>query len=109
MEKKEKKWVKILKGEYLFNEKGKKGWRMVIYIMILLMIMVYSGHKVDDKVLEISKLRKLEKKKKTEFVVTRSKAMRLKLRSRVEKEAAGIGLYPSTKPVTVIHVKKETP
>jgi len=41
------------------------------------------------------------------FIITRSEAMRMKLRSYVEAEASALNLEPADKPVTIIHTEKE--
>jgi hypothetical protein len=99
--------MEVLRGEFLFNEMGIKGWRLIIFLMVLMLLMVYSSHKVDEKVLKIARLSKLEKEKRAEFISTRSEAMKKKLRSYVESESRRLGLAPTGKPVIVIHAVKK--
>ena len=93
---------KFLKGEYFLNEDTFKNWRMVFFIVFLLMLMVRSGHITDEKVLEIAKLSKQERELRAEYIAYRSKAMRLKLESNVVLKVKEMGLKPSDKPTQII-------
>jgi len=94
--------VRFLKGEFLLKEEGFKNWRMLIFIIILLMLMIRSGHKTDEKVLKISELSKQERELRAEYISVRSKAMQLKLESNVVEKVKELGLKPADKPAQVI-------
>lgn len=94
--------VKFLKGEFLLNEDAFKNWRMVIFIIVLLLMMVRSGHITDEKVIKVSQLSKQERELRAEYIAVRSKAMKLKLESNVVKKVNNMGLYSSEKPAQVI-------
>ncbi len=92
----------FLKGEFLVNQEALKNWRMVIFIIFLLMLMVRSSHITDEKVLKIAKLSKQERELRAEYIALRSQAMKLKLESNIEKKVKDLGLYPSKEPVHII-------
>jgi len=97
---------RFLKGEFLFNEAAFKNWRMVVFVIFLMMLMVRSGHVTDEKVLKIAKLSKKEQGLRAAYIALRSKSMKLKLESNVVSKVAPLGLKMATKPVQVIRVVK---
>ena len=100
--------VKFLKGEYLLNEDAFKNWRMLVFIIILLLFMVRSGHITDEKVDRITKLSKEERELRAEYIALRSKTMKLKLESNVYKRVASLGLLPSKEPAIILkEIKKK--
>ena len=54
----------LLKGGFLIDESSFKNWRMMFFIVALLLIMISSAHSTDKKVIEISKLNKLKRIKR---------------------------------------------
>lgn len=94
--------IKFLKGEFLLNEDTFKNWRMVVFIILLLLIMVRSGHITDEKVMRISRLSKQERELRAEYIAVRSKAMKLKLESNIRLKVKKMGLKPSEKPAKII-------
>ncbi len=100
--KKENSIFRFLKGEFLLEQTALKGWRMVLFIIFLMMLMVRSGHITDEKVLKIARLSKKEQEYRATFIALRSKAMKFKLESKVIEKVAPLGLKPSNEPVVVI-------
>jgi hypothetical protein len=86
----------------LLNEDAFKNWRMVVFVIFLLMLMVRSGHITDEKVMSIAKLSTQERELRAEYIALRSQSMRLKLESNVVAKVRDMGLYPSDKPAQVI-------
>ena len=97
---------KFLQGEFLLNEDAFKNWRMVIFVIFLLMLMVRSGHITDEKVMNISKLSNQERELRAEYIALRSQAMKLKLESNVVAKVKDMGLKPSDKPAQIIRETK---
>lgn len=93
---------KFIKGETLFNEEAFKNWRMILFIILLLIIMIRSAHLVDEKVLKVAKLQEEENNLRAEYIALRSKAMKLKLETTLVKRVKPLGLAPSDKPAIVI-------
>ena len=46
----------FLRGSFLTDESAFKNWRIIIYVVGLLLIMISSSHKADKKVIKISEL-----------------------------------------------------
>ncbi len=100
--KKENSIFRFLKGEFLLEQTALKGWKMVLFIVFLMMLMVRSGHITDEKVLKIAKLSKKEQEYRATFIALRSKAMKFKLESRVVEKVSPLGLKPSSEPAVVV-------
>lgn len=98
---------KFLRGEFLLNEDAFKNWRMVIFVIFLLMLMVRGGHITDEKVMKITKLSKHERELRAEYIALRSQSMRLKLESNVVAKVKEMGLYQSNEPSKIIREVKE--
>ncbi len=97
---------KFLKGEYFLNEDAFKNWRMVVFVVFLLMMMVRSGHMTDEKVLQIAQLSKQERELRAEYIALRSKSMKMKLESNVVAKVKEMGLQASHEPANVIKERK---
>lgn len=100
---------KFLRGEFLLNEDAFKNWRMVIFVIFLLMLMVRSGHVTDEKVMKITNLSKQERELRAEYIALRSQSMKLKLESNVVGNVKEMGLKQSNKPVKIIREVKRSP
>lgn len=93
---------KFLRGEFLLNEDAFKNWRLVVFVIFLLMLMVRSGHITDEKVMKITELSKQERELRAEYIALRSQSMKLKLESNVVENVKELGLKQSDKPVKII-------
>lgn len=96
-----------LKGKFLVSEDAFKNWRIIIYVVVLLLFMISRAHSTDKKVLKIAALNKEIRELKAEFVDTRTKVMRLELESSIQRKVAERGLYPSENPPKKIKVVKK--
>ena len=65
----------LLKGGFLIDESSFKNWRMMFFIVALLLIMISSAHSTDKKVIEISKLNKLKRELRAEYINTDRKSV----------------------------------
>ena len=45
----------VLKGSFLTDESAFKNWRMIIFVVALLLIMISNAHNADKKVIEIER------------------------------------------------------
>ena len=97
----------VLKGKFLVSEDAFKNWRIIIYIVVLLLYMISRSHSTDKKVLKIAKLNNEIRELKAEFVDTRTKVMRLELESSVQKKVVERGLLPSKNPPKKIKIVKK--
>ena len=48
----------FLRGSFLTDESAFKNWKIIIFIVALLLIMISSGHSAEKKVYKISELNK---------------------------------------------------
>ena len=88
----------LLKGGFLIDESSFKNWRMMFFIVALLLIMISSAHSTDKKVIEISKLNKQKRELRAEYIDTQTTLMRMKMESSIRKKAKKMGLQPSKNP-----------
>ena len=94
----------LLKGGFLIDESSFKNWRMMFFIVTLLLIMISSAHSTDKKVIEISKLNKLKRELRAEYIDTQTTLMRMKMESNIRQRAKMTGLQPSKTPPKRIKV-----
>jgi hypothetical protein len=94
----------FLRGSFLTDESAFNNWRIIIFIVGLLLIMISSAHKSDKKVIKISELNKLKRELRAEYVDTGTILMRMKMESNVREKAKFRGLKPSQTPPNKIKV-----
>ena len=94
----------VLKGRFLTDESAFKNWRMIIFIVVLLLILISNAHNADKKVLKISELNKLKRELKAEHIDTQTTLMRMKMESNIRQRAKMTGLQPSKTPPKRIKV-----
>ena len=94
----------LLKGGFLIDESSFKNWRMMFFIVALLLIMISSAHSTDKKVIEISKLNKQKRELRAEYIDTQTTLMRMKMESNIRQKAKKMGLHPSDTPPNRIKV-----
>jgi len=70
-------------------------WRMVLFISSLAILVIYSAHKVDQKVIRISKLNEELKDLRSRHIDMRTRLMSLSKPSKVAEEVEKLGLYES--------------
>lgn len=104
MSKVKKNIYEILKGGFLINDSAFKNWRMIFFIVALLLIMISSAHSSDKRVLQVSELNKLKRELRAEYIDTQTTLMRMKMESNIRQEAKKRGLQPSEIPPIRIRV-----
>ena len=97
----------VLKGKSLVSEDAFRNWRIIIFVVMLLLFMISRSHSTDKKVLKIAELSDEIKELKAEFYDTRTKVSRLELESAVQKKVVIRGLLPSKNPPKKIKVVKK--
>ena len=102
-----KKLLSILKMEFLVNEDALKNWRVIIFLSLLSLIMIASGHATDRKIFKIAPLNDDLKMLKSEFVEQRTALMNLKMETKIIKELSPVGIGPAKTPPIKIIVKKD--
>ncbi|MEQ6125303.1 FtsL-like putative cell division protein [Pseudotenacibaculum sp. MALMAid0570] len=94
----------LLRGSFLTNDSAFKNWRMIIFIVALLLIMISNAHNADKKVLKISELNKLKRELRAEYIDTQTTLMRMKMESNIRQKAKKMGLQPAKTPPKRIKV-----
>ena len=104
MEAKRKNIYDFLRGSFLTDESSFKNWRIIIFVVVLLLIMISSAHNIDKKGIKISKLNKKKRELRAEHIDIGTILMRTKMESTVREKALKIGLKPSETPPKKIKV-----
>jgi len=94
----------FLRGSFLTDESAFKNWRIIIFVVLLLLIMISSAHKADKKVMEIAKLNKEKRELRAEYVDTGTILMRMKMESSIRGKVKKTGLKPAKTPPKKIKV-----
>lgn len=102
-----KKVYAFLRGSFLTDESATKNWRIIIFVVVLLLIMITSAHNADKKVIKISELNKRKRELRAEYVDTGTILMRMKMESNIRAKAKKRGLKPLENPPKRIIVTKK--
>lgn len=94
----------LLRGSFLTDESSFKNWRILIFVVVLLLIMIYSSHSADAKVVQTAELNKKKRELRAEDVDTSTELMRMKLESSIRDKVKSKGLFPAKKPPQKIKV-----
>ena len=95
----------ILNIDFLVKEDALKNWRMILFLSLLALIIISSGHLADKKIFEIAQLNNELKEMKSEFVEKRAYLMELKMESRVIESLREIGIKPAKTPPVKLTVE----
>lgn len=93
-----------LRGSFLTDEQSVKNWRIILFVVALLLIMISSSHSADKKVIKISELNKKKRSLTAEFIDTKTTLMQMKMESSIREKAIKRGLVPSEDPPKKIRV-----
>ena len=94
----------FLRGSFLTDDAAFKNWRIIGFVVVLLLIMIASGHNADRKVIQISKLNKKKRELRAVYVDTGTILMRMKMESSIREKAKARGLEPLKSPPRKIKV-----
>lgn len=98
-----KQFLSLLKMDFLVNDLEFRNWKMIIYLSILALIMIASGHSTDRKIFKIAQLNDELKMLKSEFIEQRTGLMNLKMETKITKELQPMGIGPAkTPPIKII-------
>ena len=100
-----KSFLSFINIDFLVKKDSIQNWKMIVYLSLLALITIYSGHSTDIKVIKASDLKKEINILNNEFVSTRTLLMKIKMESRVTKILNEKGLVPSKYPPIKIIVK----
>ena len=74
---------KIILGNFLIEEGSLKNWKLVTFLFIMAIIMIFSSHYIDKKIILIGDLKNDVSVLESEFVDNRKSVMKLKMESNV--------------------------
>ena len=94
----------FLRGSFLTDETAFKNWRIIIFVVSLLLGMIYSAHSIDKKVIQVSELNKKKRELRAEYVDTGTILMRMKMESNIRDKVKDLGLKPAKTPPKKIKV-----
>ena len=93
-----KQFLSLLKMDFLVNDLEFRNWKMIIYLSILALIMIASGHSTDRKIFKIAQLNDELKMLKSEFIEQRTNLMNFKMETKIIKELEPLGIGPAKNP-----------
>ena len=70
-------------------------WRMILFISTLAILVIYSSHKVDQKVIHITKLNEELKELRSMHIDMRTRLMSLSKSTKVAEDVRSLGLQES--------------
>ncbi len=94
----------FLRGSFLIDGSALKNWKIILFVVLLLLTMIASGHRADKKVIQISELNKRKRELRAEYVDAGTILMRMKMESSIRKKAKERGLEPLKAPPKKIKV-----
>ena len=98
----------LLRGSFLTDASAFKNWRIIIFVVSLLLIMITSGHNADGKVIKIAELNKKQRELRAEYVDTGTILMRMKMESNIRQKVKLRGILPSqTSPQKIKIIRKK--
>lgn len=98
----------LLRGSFLTDASAFKNWRIIIFVVGLLLFMITSGHKADGKVIKIAELNKKKRELRAEYVDTGTILMRMKMESNIRQKVKSRGIFPSqTSPQKIKIIRKK--
>ncbi|WP_404980969.1 FtsL-like putative cell division protein [Capnocytophaga granulosa] len=104
MKRLKERFVKVFKAEFLVGKDSLRNWITILLVLLLGIIMIYSGHLIDQKVYAIAKLETEVKELRSEFVDVRSRLQQVKLESSILGALKDTGLKQSPTPPNKIKV-----
>ena len=93
-----KNFLSFLNLNFLLNDDSLKNWRIIIFVSLLALIMIYSGHSAENKIFKIAKLNENINELKNEFIDKRSELIQLKMESKISLKLIHLDLEPANKP-----------
>ena len=68
MKRLKERFVKVFKAEFLVGKDSQRNWITILLVLLLGIVMIYSGHLIDQKVYAIAALEAEVKDLRSEFV-----------------------------------------
>ena len=97
----------LLRGSFLTDASAFNNWRIIIFVVGLLLFMISSAHNADGKVMKIAQLNKQKRELRAEYVDTGTMLMRMKMESSIRQKVKLRGIQPSkTSPQKIKIIRK---
>lgn len=84
--KKRKIYVDVLSGNILNSKEFKENGKLLFLVFVLIMLVIYSNHLVNQKIGEINALKHQVEEYKSQNAYTQSKLIKIRLESELSKE-----------------------
>ncbi|QCX53073.1 FtsL-like putative cell division protein [Elizabethkingia sp. JS20170427COW] len=84
--KKKLSFIDIVKGNFLNREEVTEHYRFFILIFVLLFLMIYSNHKVNQKIEIVNDLKEKSEEYKSRNAYAQSRLIHIKMESELSKE-----------------------
>lgn len=97
----------LLRGSFLTDASAFKNWRIIIFVVALLLFMISSAHNADGKVIRIAELNKKKRELRAEYVDTGTILMRMKMESNIRQKVKLRGIQPSQTPPQKIKITRK--
>lgn len=94
----------VFKGSFFTRETASKNWFVFMYVVVLLLVVIYSGHSVDKKIIKISELKEEQKELRAVYIDTDVVLTKLELESTIVEKAKKRGLEVVKNPPQKIRV-----
>ena len=88
----------FLRGSFLTDESAFKNWRIIIFIVALLLFMISSAHSADKKVIKIAELNKKKRELRAASLDTETILTRMEMESSIREQVKKRGLKPLENP-----------
>ena len=98
-----KKLLSILNIEFLILNDALKNWQMILFLSLLALIMIASGHSADRKIFKIAALNTEIKALKSDFIEAKKQLLVLKKETNITRRLAEKGVGPTnTPPIKIV-------
>ena len=96
---------RIVLGNFLIQKSSYKKWKFVIFLFIMAIIMIFSSHLVDKKIISISDFKYQISVLESEFLENRKRVMKLKIESNIVLLMKERNIKSSKQPPKIIIIK----
>jgi len=97
----------ILNIEFLVKEDAFRNWRMILFISVLAIIMISSGHSADRKIFKIAALNSEIRLLKSDFIEGKKTLLVLRKETYITQILSTKGIGPAGTPPIKITIKDE--
>ncbi|MDA8947867.1 FtsL-like putative cell division protein [Flavobacteriaceae bacterium] len=101
------KLLSILNIEFLIRNDALKNWRMILFLSVLALIMIGSGHSADRKIFKIAALNAEIKALKSDFIESKKQLLVLRKETNITRVLTEKGVGPAkTPPIKIVLVNE---